>query len=61
MGLFKTFCFLIITVAALVYPSAIILTNIDDEAHELARISLYISVAIAKLTPVLLFFLVAYR
>ncbi|MEK6268205.1 MAG: oligosaccharide flippase family protein [Planococcus sp. (in: firmicutes)] len=47
MGIFISFCFLIIPIAALTFPYALVLAQNDREAKGLARISLYISVGVA--------------
>lgn len=47
MGIFISFCFLVIPVAALTFPSAIVLAKDDQEAKGLARISLHVSVGVA--------------
>ncbi|WP_203332306.1 lipopolysaccharide biosynthesis protein [Planococcus beigongshangi] len=55
MGVFISFTFIIIPVAAMTYPEAMILANNSNEASGLARISMICSLAVASGIGLLLF------
>lgn len=55
MGIFISFCFLVIPAAALTFPSAIVLATNDSEATGLARISVKVSIGVALFSAAVLF------
>lgn len=55
MGIFISFCFLVIPAAALTYPVAIVLADDDAEARGLAKISLRTSVGVALFVAAVLY------
>lgn len=55
MGVFMSVVNLLMTVAALGYPMAIVLPKLDADALNLARLSVYIGIGMAFLTTVVLY------
>ncbi|PSL40759.1 O-antigen/teichoic acid export membrane protein [Planomicrobium soli] len=54
MGIFISFCYLIIPIAALTYPSAIVMAKDDTEAQGLANISLRVCIVVSLVTSAIL-------
>ncbi len=56
LGVFTAVIAIIIPIAALTYPIAIVLPKYDNEAKEIAKLSIFISVIIAIMITILLLF-----